>query len=336
MCQWEFTCTQMLLNTFVDTEHTCVFRHLSRRWLYIVRIDSDAQIHKQWTSMSIGISLCASLSGSPVRPGLIELASGSPSLALLLRSHMATRCDSSHNGTLSATLSLCPPLSFSSSIFFHQSVSQSLFSLINWLLFLCGHCSLSLPLPAVKEVIGFWMGCFVLTIDRNRRGGEHIERGREKEGWRGRRRGRGRVPREDFSAPSGIFMTCFCSPRIQCRGAMKCTLHLCHLSVHDCPLLDIAHGWMTVFLYCSSCDKINYPCGCSLSLSLLSSGLRFELNLFWTVFDFKRHSVHTAKVTNDCNVKYYSVGHANNYFNWPFAKPRPLSYCCDVCQAFRS
>lgn len=65
------------------------------------------------------LSFCLSLSGSPVRPGLIELASGSPSLALLLRSHMATRCESSHNGTQSATLSLCLPLSL------HLSLSVS-------------------------------------------------------------------------------------------------------------------------------------------------------------------------------------------------------------------
>ena len=100
-------CLKMLI--FRDKDY--IYVHM---WLMWCRLhDTNTQAVKQHVDRHL---FSASLSGSPVRPGLIELASGSPSLAPLLRSHMATRCESSHNGTQSATVSLRLPLSASISL----------------------------------------------------------------------------------------------------------------------------------------------------------------------------------------------------------------------------
>lgn len=116
---WEFACSE-LPEKYTFTDKWRSVRHTTKQETNVYSADwfICTNTHKQWSSMSIGISLSASLSGSPVRPGLIELASGSPSLALLLRSHMATRCEFSHNGAPSATLS--------SSFSLHPSLSVCL------------------------------------------------------------------------------------------------------------------------------------------------------------------------------------------------------------------
>lgn len=183
-----------------------------RRWL--------THIDVRRAKKSIGISVFVLLlSGSPARPGLIELASGSPSLALPLWSHMVTRCASSHNGALNATVLL--PLFllflFSSSLFFFIFFSffppsltpftipftRRSTGLINCAFVFRPEGPLSaesVVLPAVREVTGPpERDSLCLAVDRNgRRGPEWAGRGRGGDDHRGGGRSRGRWGFRDF------------------------------------------------------------------------------------------------------------------------------------------